>query len=178
MPPSVIRRHISAPEHAEGWPTMLEDYMLDRGYMGELTDEARFIGKLDIARIGARVAIDLFFMTGDKSFLDVGISCDLDSDDPFVAAGSLLSAVTGFSSAKCQGELGWYSREAGYPLCYLYGNRSVWRLKERLADENPRGLSSGELDREFHRIYLESGNMPVSFLPRLFQHHGLLRSSA
>ena len=67
--PSVVRRHCDAMEHAEGWTTMLEDYMLNIGYMGDLTAEARFTGKRDIARIGARVAIDLYFMTGDKSIL-------------------------------------------------------------------------------------------------------------
>ncbi len=63
---SLVRRHVEANEHAEGWTTMLEDYMLDVGFMAELADEVRFIGKRDLSRIGARVAIDLFFMTGDK----------------------------------------------------------------------------------------------------------------
>ena len=74
--PSVIRRHVDAPDQAEGWTTMLEDYMLDQGYMGELVDEARFIGKRDLARIGARVAIDLFFMTGERDYLEVGVGND------------------------------------------------------------------------------------------------------
>lgn len=93
---SIIRRHVEANEHAEGWTTMLEDYMLDMGYQADLVDEVRFCGKRDLSRIGARVAIDLFFMTGDKKYLDVGVDCDLSSDDPFVAAGNLLAAVTGF----------------------------------------------------------------------------------
>ena len=53
LQPSLIRRLFEANEHAEGWTTMLEDYMLDIGLMGELTDEARFGAKLDISRIGA-----------------------------------------------------------------------------------------------------------------------------
>ena len=36
------------------------------------------------------------------------------------------------------------------------------------------GVEGLELDRAFHRIYLQSGNMPVSFLPRVFAQHGLL----
>ena len=171
---SRVRRLYDGAHHAEGWTTMLEDYMLDLGYMGELTAAARFSGKRDIARIGARVAIDLFFMTGDKSFLDVGVDCDLSSDDPFVAAGSLLQAVTGFVPGRVQAELNWYSQERGYPLSYLTGNHLVWTLKRELADANRGRLEGLALDRVFHRIYLESGNMPVRWLWRVFRHEGLL----
>ncbi len=172
--PSTVRRHFDALEHAEGWTTMLEDYMLDQGYMGELTDEARFCGALDIARIGARVAIDLYFLTGDKQFLDVGIDCDLSSNDPFVAAGHLLQAVTGFTPGRVQAELNWYSQERGYPMCYLIGNHLVWSLKRDAEAANDGERSAEELDREFHRVYLESGNMPVSFLRRVMAHEGLI----
>jgi uncharacterized protein (DUF885 family) len=172
--PSTIRRHFDALEHAEGWTTMLEDYMLDQGYMGELTDEARFCGALDIARIGARVAIDLFFLTGDKAFLDVGIDCDLSSSDPFVAAGNLLQAVTGFTPGRVQAELNWYSQERGYPMCYLIGNHLVWGLKRDAERANRERRSTAELDQEFHRVYLQSGNMPVSFLRRVMSHEGLI----
>jgi len=172
--PSTVRRHFDALEHAEGWTTMLEDYMLDQGYMGELTDEARYCGALDIARIGARVAIDLFFLTGDRAFLDVGIDCDLSSDDPFEAAGSLLQAVTGFTPGRVQAELNWYSQERGYPMCYLIGNHLVWSLKQDAQRANGDRRSAAQLDREFHRVYLQSGNMPVSFLRRVMAHEGLI----
>ena len=171
--PSIIRRHVSASEHAEGWTTMLEDYMLDLGYMGELTDEARFTGKRDLSRIGARVVIDLFFMTGERSFLDVGANCDVSSDDPFEAAGALLAEVTGFNPGRVQGELNWYSQERGYPLCYLTGNKLVWQLKEAAA-RGPSGLSGLDLDRRFHKSYLEAGNMPLSFLRRVMHHQELI----
>ncbi len=171
---SVVRRHVDAAEHAEGWTTMLEDYMLDLGYMGALEDEARFIGKRDISRIGARVAIDLFFMTGEKRYLDVGVQCDTSSDDPFVAAGNLLQAVTGFVPGRVQAELNWYSQERGYPLSYLTGNRMVWRMKTEIATAQAGRFEGLELDRAFHRIFLESGNMPLTRLRRVFQHEGLL----
>lgn len=170
--PSVIRRHFNGNHHAEGWTTMLEDYMLDMGYMGELEDEARFVGKRDISRIGARVAIDLFFMTGEKAFLDVGVPCDLSSDDPFVAAGHLLATVTGFVPGRVQAELNWYSTERGYPLSYLTGNRMVWEMKHDVGAAS--GLRGLDLDRRFHALYLQSGNMPLSFLRRVFGHEGLL----
>ncbi|MGE0322436.1 MAG: DUF885 family protein [Polyangiaceae bacterium] len=172
--PSLIRKHIDAMDHAEGWTTMLEDYMLDVGYVGDLVDEVRFTSKRDIARIGARVAIDLFFMSGDKSYLEVGVDCDLSSDDPFVAAGKLLFEVTGFVPGRVQAELNWYSQERGYPLSYLTGNHLVWSLKRDLERAQRGKLEGRELDRIFHRVYLESGNMPVSFLRRVFEHQGLL----
>ncbi len=173
MHPSVVRRHVSANEHAEGWTTMLEDYMLDQGYMGELTDEARFVTKLDLSRIGARVAIDLFFMTGQRAFLDVGVDCDLSDPDPFVAAGTLLQRVTGFVPGRVQAELNWYSIERGYPLSYLTGNQLVWDLKREVERHCPE-LDARERDRLFHRSYLEAGNMPLSFLRRVFVHNNLV----
>lgn len=172
--PSVVRRHMWNAVHGEGWTTMLEDYMLDLGFMGDLTDEARFIGKRDLARLGARVAIDLFFMSGDKGYLEVGVPCDLSSGDPFVAAGNLLRAVTGFTPGRVRAELNWYSQERGYPLCYLTGNHLVWALKRELAAHNAGRLEGLALDRAFHRVYLQSGNMPISFLRRCLQREGLL----
>jgi uncharacterized protein (DUF885 family) len=71
-----------------------------------------------------------------------------------------------------QGELNWYSQERGYPLSYLTGNRMVWELKRDV--ERASGLSGIDLDRRFHQLYLVSGNMPVSFLRRVFEHEGLL----
>lgn len=170
MHPSVVRRTFISNEHAEGWTTMLEDYMLDQGLMGELTDEARFVTKLDLSRIGARVGIDLYFMTGDREFLDIGYDLDFQDEDPFVNAASLLIAATGFSAERAQAELNWYSQERGYPLSYLVGNRLVWQLKEDFQRATAENMSSDEQDRAFHRIYLESGNMPVTYLRRVFEH--------
>jgi uncharacterized protein (DUF885 family) len=103
---SLIRRIFDAAEHAEGWTTMLEDYMLDIGYF--------------------------------------------------------------------DAELNWYSTQRGYPLSYLTGNRLVWELKRDIARVNLKQLDDLELDREFHRIYLQSGCMPVASLRRVFEHEGLL----
>ena len=172
--PSVIRKHFEAMDQAEGWTTMLEDYMLDQGFMPEVADEARFIGKRDISRIAARVGIDLFFMTGDKTYLELGVPCDLSSEDPFVAANELLCTVTGFSPARARAELNWYSQERGYPLCYLTGNHLVWQLKADIAKRQQGKLEGDALDWRFHEVYLEAGNMPLSLLTRVFASAGLL----
>lgn len=174
--PSMVRRHFDALEHAEGWTTMLEDYMLDIGYMGELTDEARFIAKRDISRLGARVAIDLYFMTGNIRYLDIGIEVDLSSGDPFENAGRLLQKVTGYVPGRVQAELNWYSQERGYPLCYLTGNKLVWELKADMITAQKGRLEGRELDRVFHSTYLQAGNMPLSFLRRVFEHKQLVKA--
>jgi len=176
--PSTIRRHADFMDHGEGWTTMLEDYMLDVGFHAEQADEMRFVAKRDIARIGARVAIDLFFMTGNRDFLDVGVDADISNPDPFIAAGSLLAGVTDFSPGRIQSELNFYSLERGYPLSYLTGNHLVWELKRDLAKAQRGKLEGLALDRVFHRTYLESGNMPVRLLRRVFEHQGLLPAAA
>jgi uncharacterized protein (DUF885 family) len=178
MHPSTIRRHADFMDHGEGWTTMLEDYMLDVGFHPEVADEMRFVSKRDIARIGARVAIDLFFMTGERDFLDVGVDADIANPDPFVAAASLLAAVTDFSPGRIQSELNSYSLERGYPLSYLTGNHLVWELKRDVATAQRGKLEGLALDRVFHRTYLESGNMPVRLLRRVFEHQGLLPAAA
>lgn len=184
--PSWIRRHVSANDHAEGWTTMLEDYMLDLGYMGDLAEEARFCAKRDLSRIGARVAIDLFFMTGERDYLDVGLGIERGQPDPFVAAGELLAAVTGFTPGRVHAELSWYSLERGYPLSYLTGYRLVERLRADVhANQRARALRGDRgaldadgIDRSFFAHYLSSGNMPLSFLRRVFREEGLVSSEA
>ncbi len=172
--PSRIRRHVMANDHAEGWTTLQEDYMLDQGYLTDLADEARFCAKRDLCRIGARVAIDLFFMTGQRDYLDVGLGIERDQSDPFEAAGHLLQTVTGFTPARVQAELNWYSMERGYPLSYLTGNHLAKRLRADVAAAGSGRRTPAQSDRLFFEKYLASGNMPLSFLRRVFKHDGLI----
>jgi uncharacterized protein (DUF885 family) len=167
MNKSYVRRFMDSPDLYEGWTTMLEDYMIDSGYVGELADEVSFSGKRDIARIGARVAIDLYFMSGDKKYLEIGYDCNLSSDDPFENAATLLKAQTGFVDARIQAELNWYSQERGYPLSYLTGNHLVWKLRKDFNEKFSEGKIQLEVDREFHRKFLDAGNMPVSILRKI-----------
>ncbi|CAH0990047.1 hypothetical protein SIN8267_00130 [Sinobacterium norvegicum] len=173
--PSFIRRIFSANEHAEGWTTMLEDYMLDVGYIADdLVDEVRFIAKREMSRLVARVGIDLYFMTANKDYLNVGLDLDFDSDDVFVNAAKLLKEATGFTDGRVQAELNWYSTEQSYPLSYLTGNRLVWQLKQDIQQANRKELNSNELDRAFHKVYLQSGCMPVENLRLVFNELGYL----
>ena len=177
--PSFIRRIFSANEHAEGWTTMLEDYMLDVGYISEeLVDEVRFIAKREMSRLVARVGIDLYFMTGERDYLDVGLDLGFAdngySDDVFDNAAKLLKTATGFTNGRVQAELNWYSSEQSYPLSYLTGNRLVWQLKQDIQAANKKDLDALALDQAFHKVYLESGCMPVESLRTVFEHEGFL----
>ena len=173
--PSFIRRIFSANEHAEGWTTMLEDYMLDVGYIeAELVDEVRFITKREMSRLVARVGIDLYFMTNNKDYLNVGLDLDFNSEDAFENAAKLLKEATGFTDGRVQAELNWYSTEQSYPLSYLTGNQMVWQLKKDIQECNKKALSERELDIAFHEVYLKSGCMPVESLRKVFTHNGLL----
>ena len=85
-------------------------------------------------------------------------------------AARLLIAATGFSPGRAQAELNWYSQERGYPLSYLVGNHLVWQLKRDYQRALAGTAPEREIDQGFHRLYLESGNMPVSMLRRVFEH--------
>ena len=173
--PSFIRRIFSANEHAEGWTTMLEDYMLDVGYISDdLVDEVRFIAKREMSRLVARVGIDLYFMTGERNYLNVGLDLGFNSaedysDDVFENAAKLLKTATGFTDGRVQAELNWYSSEQSYPLSYLTGNRLVWQLKQDIQAANKKDLDALALDQAFHKVYLESGCMPVENLRTVFE---------
>ncbi len=177
--PSFIRRIFSANEHAEGWTTMLEDYMLDVGYINDdLVDEVRFIAKREMSRLVARVGIDLYFMTGERDYLNVGLDLGFEQNgysvDVFDNAAKLLKKATGFTDGRVQAELNWYSTEQSYPLSYLTGNRLVWQLKQDIQAANKKDLDALALDQAFHKVYLESGCMPVESLRTVFEHEGYL----
>ena len=172
---SFVRRIFSATEHAEGWTTMLEDYMLDVGYIQpDLVHEVRFIAKREMSRLVARVGIDLYFMSKNKDYLNVGLNLNFDSDDVFVNAAKLLKEATGFTDGRVQAELNWYSSAQGYPLSYLTGNRMVWQLKHDIHAANKKDLPPKTLDQAFHEVYLTSGCMPVESLRQVFQQQGYL----
>jgi uncharacterized protein (DUF885 family) len=107
--------------------------------------------------------------------LEVGLGNDTSSTDPFIAAGSLLERVTGFTPSRVQAELNWYSQERGYPLSYLTGNHLVWKLKEDVT-RHLGTRDAATVDQQFHQAFLQAGNMPVSFMRELFRKQNLLES--
>tara|TARA_B110001454_G_C12467009_1_gene328710 strand:- start:245 stop:643 length:399 start_codon:yes stop_codon:yes gene_type:complete len=132
-----------------------------------------------MSRLVARVGIDLYFMTGKREYLNVGLDLGFNSendysDDVFENAAKLLKKATGFTDGRVQAELNWYSTEQSYPLSYLTGNRLVWKLKQDIQSANKKDLDALALDQAFHKVYLESGCMPVENLRSVFEHEGYL----
>ena len=112
-----------------------------------------------MSRLVARVGIDLYFMTNNKQYLNVGLDLEFNSDDAFENAAKLLKEATGFTDGRVQAEINWYSTEQGYPLSYLTGNRLVWQLKQDIISANKKQLNALQLDQAFHDIYLKSACM-------------------
>jgi len=122
-------------------------------------------------------------MTGEDDYLDVGLDLGFTnkegeengySDDVFENAAKLLKTATGFTDGRVQAELNWYSSEQSYPLSYLTGNRLVWQLKQDIQAVNKKELEPLALDQAFHKVYLESGCMPVESLRTVYKHQGYL----
>jgi uncharacterized protein (DUF885 family) len=174
--PSTIRKHVEALRMTltEGWATNLESYMIDVGFVDQdLADEARFLGKREFARLGARVAIDLYFMTGDEKYLDVGLNYAIPDGNCWEKAAALLMNVTSYGQARAQGELNWYSQQRGYPLSYLVGNTLFKKLKLDMKTHNPE-MEEKELDKLFHETYVKAGFMPITFMRRVFEDQKLV----
>jgi uncharacterized protein (DUF885 family) len=167
--PSKIRRMYDAAAYAEGWATMQEQYMLDAGYAGPLTEESYFIMEVDQGRFAARTCIDLFFMTGQHAYLELGPNRPNTSLTTFGNAAALLRTLSGFNEARIKGELDFYSQERGYPSAYLIGNHKARNLRKLWHDRSPRQSSTQEADRLFHEIYLKAGNMPLDCLKQVFE---------
>ena len=70
--------------------------------------------------------------------------------------------------------MNWYSQSRGCPLSFLAGDHLVWQLKREVIAAQKGKLEGFDVDREFSRIYLESGHMPVRYLRRVFNHYGML----
>ncbi len=171
--PSDVRKLSHYNEHAEGWTTYLETLMSDLGFIpAEIKTEYLLIALSDFARLGARVAIDLYFMTGEEKYLNVIPGFIPTGDSVFEKAKSLLQKVTGFTDARAEGELNWYSSERGYPMCYLLGNRGVWDLQKAVLQKFGEDREAGL--RIFHETYLREGIMPLRLLKKVFQYKGLI----
>ena len=65
----------------------------------------------------------------------------------------------------------------GGPLSYLAGNRAVWALRREAEAHVADQLSGDAFAREFHRVYLDAGSMPVSRLRTVFADAGMLAKS-
>jgi len=171
---SIPRKLADFRTHAEGWTTYLEDFMSETGFIKEdIKKEYLLIAYSDFARLGARVAIDLFFMTGNEKYLKVIKGFTPSGKTVFEKAKSLLQKATGFTDARCEGELNWYSRRRGYPLCYLLGNKMVKNIKKQVLESYQDKEKATKL---FHKEYLMESNMPLPFLRKILIYKGIIKT--
>ena len=169
---SVVRKLADYNIHSEGWTTYLEQFMGDIGFIDEsILNESSLIALSDFARLGARVAIDLYFMTNNPEYLNVIENFMPKGDTSFEKAKSLLQKATGFTDARAEGELNWYSKRRGYPMCYLLGNELVSQLQKDVLDKFENKEEGLKL---FHKTYLNEGIMPLSFLRKIFEENKIL----
>ncbi len=169
---STVRKLADYKTCTEGWATYLENFMGTIGFIdGNIIDAYTLITLSDFARLGARVAIDLYFMTNNSKYLNVIEGFIPDGENPFQKAKSLLRKATKFTETRAEGELNWYSERRGYPMCYLVGNKLVSQLQKDVLkkfENKEDGL------RIFHKTYLNEGIMPINFLRRIFKEKGIL----
>jgi len=169
---STVRSLAVYNSHSEGWTTYLEDFMTKINYVDdEIKNEYVLISLSDFARLGARVGIDLYFMSGDENYLNIIENFTPTGNTKFEKAKSLLKKATGFTDARCEGELNWYSRERGYPMVYLIGNQELYKLKNEILSKSSNKVDS---TKKFHSIYLKEGTMPLHYLKKILKFKNLI----
>lgn len=165
--PSIVRKLYDNNVHAEGRTTYLEWLMTDIGLIDEqIKDEYTLIALSDFARLWARVAIDLYFMSWNDKYLNIIEWYKPQWSNEFEKAKDLLIKVTNFSSARAEWELNWYSQERWYPMCYLVWNKLTWELQKyvlwKFQDKN-------QWLKFFHKTYLQEWNLPLNLLKKIFE---------
>jgi len=169
---SLTRRLVSALDTQEGFACMAES-MASGFCQGPDRDapEKKLLELAFMLRLGPRVCIDLYLMTGKEDFLDMGHGFDPRSyRGPLQRAEGLLRHITGFDRAVAESEVGWYSQCPGYPLSYLVGYQSLCQMKR----DAKRHLGPGYSDSGFFNAVLEAGNIPTSYVRRTLEHHGFV----
>lgn len=165
--PSIVRKLYNNNVHAEGRTTYLEWVMTDIWFIGEeIKDEYTLIALSDFARLWARVAIDLYFMTGNEKYLNIIEWYTPQWQTQFDKAKDLLIKVTNFSSARAEWELNWYSQERWYPMCYLVWNKLTWELQNYVLSNFD---NKTEWLKFFHKTYLQEWNLPLNLLKKIFE---------
>lgn len=165
--PSLVRKLYNNNVHAEGRTTYLEWVMTDIWYIDEeIKNEYTLIALSDFARLGARVAIDLYFMSWKEKYLNIIEWYKPQWESQFDKAKDLLIKVTNFSSARAEWELNWYSLERWYPMCYLVWNKLTWELQKYVLSNFD---DKTEWLKFFHKTYLQEWNLPLNLLKRIFE---------
>ncbi|MGF1657674.1 MAG: DUF885 domain-containing protein [Verrucomicrobiales bacterium] len=141
--PSFLRRMASHAIYYEGWTLWCEDWCLREG----LVDEPwlKVLGLHDRLWRAHRVLIDCGLQTGRMSVAQ---------------AVKHLMQNLGFSRARAQNDVNWYTSSPTVPMSYYLGWRSMRSLHQRLV------VGQGWSLAEFHRWILSFGAVPYTWILR------------
>lgn len=132
-------------ETQEGWGMYCEKMMLDRGFRDTLADRHAMI---DYAIWRAcRIVYDVKLARGEASLEEMV---------------SMFMKETSSSEDVASGEVLGFSKTPGYGLSYLTGRQMVFDLKSDLVRE----LGGGFVEKRFHDLMAENGNLPFHLASR------------
>lgn len=136
--PSMVRKMAHHAIYYEGWTLWCEQMTID--LLG--TEENPYLKLLqlhDALWRAWRIVIDVGLHTGELSY---DAACDV-----------LVSEV-GFTRARAQGDVNWYTAQPTVPMSYLLGKAELLRLKHQRVDRGGMSL------REFNDWALSFGAIP------------------
>lgn len=139
-----VRRQIESPLFYEGWATYAESLLLEIGYVkGPL--ERLVFHKRNLWR-AARCLADVGLTAG---LMDIGES-------------QRLLESSGFSAQEAATQIKRFRLNPGYQLCYSLGSHEILNLRKSCDTL----LTNGS----FHRLLLESGELPFSLIRLKLKH--------
>ena len=139
--PSKLRRHFAHAIFYEGWTLWCEKMCVDHGLVSR--PEARLQQLHDALWRACRIVIDCGLQSGALTFQ---------------GAVRLLVERAGFTQARAEGDVNWYTAAPTVPMSYLLGRLELERLHARLSG------GEGWPLRRFNDFILSFGAIPWSWI--------------
>ena len=137
--PSVVRRMAHHAIYYEGWTLWCEQMTADLMGDDAANPYLRLAQLQDALWRAWRIVIDVGLQTGELSYDQ---------------ACRILQREVGFTRARAQGDVNWYTSSPTIPMSYLLGKMELLRLKRRRVDLGDMSL------REFNDWVLSFGAIP------------------
>jgi hypothetical protein len=139
--PSRLRRLFAHAIFYEGWTLWCEKMCIEHGICR--APEARLLQLHDALWRGCRIVIDCGLQCGTLTYQ---------------GAVGLLMERAGFTRARAEGDVNWYTAAPTVPMSYLLGRLELERLHGRLAGKE------GWTERRFNDYILSFGAIPWSWI--------------
>ena len=139
--PSKLRRLFAHAIFYEGWTLWCEKMCVDHGICAQ--PEARLQQLHDALWRACRIVIDCGLHSGALTYR---------------GAVRLLMERAGFTQARAEGDVNWYTSAPTVPMSYLLGRQELERLHRRLT------AAEGWSDRQFNNYILSFGAIPWSWI--------------